>query len=192
MTTSKSIGMVAQQPLGPQEMNRAIAAAKTIGAREYALVRLAANQALRASELAHVKVSDINLVERTLRVVPGKNSTKSLEAISDAVVEALSAWMAIKAVSPWLFPSPTNPNAPISRALVYNIFRAVAARAGLPTCSRSPHAYRHSCGQALADAGMPVQEIAKVLRHRSINSTMHYFKVKQSLVDAKKKAMLAW
>lgn len=188
----KSLGMVAQQPLSPEQMNRALDDAKRMGPRESALVRLAANQGLRATELARVKMSDIQLTERTLKVLPGKNSLKSLEAIGASVVDALREWIAIKPSSPWLFPSSTNPNQPISRSQVYNIFREIARRAELPSSARSAHAYRHGLGQALADKGMPVQEIAKVLRHRSINSTMHYFKVKQSLVDAKKAEMLPW
>jgi integrase/recombinase XerD len=184
--------MIEQQPLTVEQVRSGIEAARLTGPREHALAILAANHGLRASELARVKVADLNLAEATIKIKPGKGSLSSVEKMTPTTIEVVNAWLAAKPSSPYIFPSPSNPTKPISRIAVYNIFRALAEKARLPESSRAPHAWRHSLGQALADNGLPVQTIARALRHKSISSTMHYFTLRQSQVDELKAKAIAW
>lgn len=190
-------GMVAQQPLTVEQVKAGLETAKRIDARSYALACIASKHGLRASELAHLKLEDFNFREKTLKTHPGKNSLPTVEALDDSTIEAVQAWLASPARTAYtgdggfLFPGASG-RKPITRKTVYNIFRDIAELAGLPEASRAPHAWRHSIGQALADAGMPVQNIARVLRHKSINSTMHYFKPRQAVIDKAKTELLQW
>jgi len=38
----------------------------------------------------------------------------------------------------------------------------------------SPHALRHTCAKNLIDAGQPIDRVAKILGHSSINTTAIY------------------
>jgi len=57
-------------------------------------------------------------------------------------------------------------------------------RAGVtPPVRGSAHLLRHSVATALLRQGAPLQDIATVLRHRSIQTTQIYAKVDVSMLD---------
>lgn len=171
--------MIKQQLLSEEQRDAGLAAAKGLGTCEFALATLAAKHGLRANELARIRVADLNMKERTIRIKPGKNSLHTVEGMKPETVEAIAAWIRVRPQSDYLFPQARNTKVPLSRVQVYRIFTSIAKAGNLPAVSRSPHAWRHFVGQTLADHGVPVQEIARVLRHKSIGSTMHYFKVSE-------------
>lgn len=183
--------MIAQQPMTVEQVQAGLAAAKAMGPREYLIARLASRYGLRASELAGIKVSDINFKDLTIRIVPGKGSIPTVECLTEDTVDAITQWLRVKPEGVFVFPGREN-EAHLSRMAVYNIFKAIALRAGIPDTSRAPHAWRHSIGQKLADEGVAIQTIARVLRHRSIKSTQHYFKVSQRTADDAKAKHLGW
>ena len=88
-----------------------------------------------------------------------------------------------------LFPS--EKGGQLSTVQVYRIFRRYAELTGVPDVSRSPHAFRHTLGQNLADKGMDVSMLQVVMGHKNIESTLRYFTHKQSVVDAEKARLLS-
>jgi integrase len=183
--------MIAQHPMTAAQIQAGLAAAREIGPREYLLAKLASRYGMRASELASIRVSDLNLKDCTIKITPGKRSLSTVEGIADDTLEALKAWLVLKPESKFLFPG-REPSTHLTRLSVYNIFTSIASKAGIPEISRAPHAWRHSIGQKLADSGVAIQTIAHVLRHRSIKSTQHYFRVSQRLADETKAKHLGW
>jgi integrase/recombinase XerD len=64
---------------------------------------------------------------------------------------------------------------PISVGVVHTTLRAAYRRCGWP--HTRPHILRHSLASRLLQEGTPLKEIADVLRHRSLNTSMIYVKV---------------
>jgi site-specific recombinase XerD len=60
---------------------------------------------------------------------------------------------------------------------VYDVFRKVATARNLPEDLRHPHTFRHSIAVHLANMGAEAADVQAVLGHKSINSTMKYFRV---------------
>jgi type 1 fimbriae regulatory protein FimB len=182
--------MVKMQPMNPSQLQSAIDAARP-SPRDYVMLILASNHAMRATEIARLLVSDINLKDRTIRIVRLKNSLTTVEALLPAEFEAVQSWLNSKASSPRLFPSSRGDAAPLSNVQVYRLFRKYAEAAGLPDVSRGPHAWKHSLLQNLADRGMSIKMLQLVGGHRNINSTAQYFSHPQSVIDSEKARLLA-
>lgn len=185
------VTMIEQQPMTAEQIKAGLAAAQRIGKREHAMAFLAARYGMRESEIAKLRMSDLNLHERTVKINSGKHSIQTVEGLTQDVYDVLLAWLGEKPESDYVFPS-QNKREGISRSQVWRIFCQIALNAGIPTTSRAPHAWRHSIGQKLADENVAIQTIARVLRHKSIESTKHYFKVTQRLADETKAKHLGW
>jgi site-specific recombinase XerD len=74
-----------------------------------------------------------------------------------------------------LFPSRNG--GPLGEKGVYDVFRKLATQVDLPKNLRHPHVLRHSIAVHHANMGTEAADVQCLLGHRSINSTMKYFKV---------------
>jgi integrase len=181
--------MVKMHPMNKAQLQSMIDAARSTP-RDFVMLTLTAGHAMRASEIAALLVSDINLRDRTIRIRRLKGSLTTTEALLAHEFTAVSDWLNSKAPSDLLFPSAKGSRA-LSNVQVYRLFRKYAEAAGVPAVSRSPHAVRHTLGQDLADRGMPIKMLQLVFGHVSINSTAQYFSYAQSTVDAEKARLLS-
>lgn len=68
-------------------------------------------------------------------------------------------------------------NGPLGPQAVYCIFKAVAEKAGLPPGLRHPHVLRHSIATHHANMGTDFGDIANLLDHKDMSSTMRYAQV---------------
>lgn len=66
-------------------------------------------------------------------------------------------------------------NEPIGPDLVRKAIRQAYARAGLPYTGS--HLLRHTMASRLLESGSSLKEVADVLRHRSLNTTLIYAKL---------------
>jgi integrase len=71
----------------------------------------------------------------------------------------------------WVFPSPTLPDRPLAN--VKRVWAAAKRAAGLPA-GTVIHDLRHSFASALANAGVPLFEIGRVLGHAQLSTTTRY------------------
>jgi site-specific recombinase XerD len=60
----------------------------------------------------------------------------------------------------------TRTGAPLDPANVRRAFRTVAEHAGLEAAAWTPRELRHSFGSLLSDAGVSIEEIARLVGHR--------------------------
>jgi type 1 fimbriae regulatory protein FimB len=178
-----------QEPLTQDQLKSLQSAAAEMGLREHAMVVLASHHAMRASEIAGLKTSFVNMKDGTIYIARLKNSISKTEAFQGNDRAVLEAWLAVKPESEFLFPG-SYTRRPITRGHVYRIFRALSGKAGIPDVSRASHALRHTIGQMLCDRGATAQLIMGVMGHRSLNSSAHYFKLKQSTIDSEKARLL--
>ena len=187
---AKSAGLIADNPaediklqktqrLAPksltrQEQNALIRAVeKNGGKRDPAIIHLLLDAGLRLSELASLKRSDIDLSERKgwVRVRLGKGMKTREIPLNRDVRKALEEYFAVfegKGDEP-LF---SGQRGPLSANGIWEIVKKYAYQARLEHCS--PHTLRHTFGKNLVDAGTPLDQVALLLGHESLDTTKIY------------------
>ncbi|MFC1797476.1 tyrosine-type recombinase/integrase [Pseudomonadota bacterium] len=162
--------------LSAEEVERVIEAA---GSLKYkAALSIAYGAGLRAGEVVHLKVSDIDSERMVLRVEQGKGKKDRYAMLSPALLDLLRAWWrqghAQGKMRPggWLFPG-RNPLNPLSTRQLNHICHAAAAVAELDQ-RVSMHTLRHSFATHLLENKVDIRVIQALLGHRKLETTARY------------------
>jgi integrase/recombinase XerC len=150
------------------------------GQRDYALLRLLWDNALRRGEIAACNIGDLDLDSRKLWIL-GKGRGTSREAVSLSVTttQALQEYLQARQetdIHQPLFVSvdPVTPGHRLTGSGIYKIVRESAAAAGI-TKVLSPHRIRHSSVTAALEAtNGDVRRVQKLSRHANLNTLMIY------------------
>jgi integrase/recombinase XerC len=150
------------------------------GKRDYALLRLLWENALRRGEVSALNIGDFDVDSRRLWILgKGRGSQKEAIAISTPLIQALSDWLAVRCeLTPFqpLFVSIAHLTYGhrLSGTSIYRIVRELAAMAGIKK-TISPHRIRHSgITAALVVTGGDVRRVQKLSRHSNLNTLMIY------------------
>ena len=147
--------------------------------RADAIVRCALDLGLRSGEIAHISLDDIDWRAGTitLRHTKGRrDDVLPLPATTGAAIVAYLEQERPKTRNRAVFVRHQTPRGePVGPDLVRKAIRQAFARAGLPY-TRS-HLLRHTMANRLLAGGASLKEVADVLRHRSLNTTMIYAKL---------------
>ena len=156
-------------------------AAKSKGAREWAMVLTAYKHGMRASEVCNLRLGDIDLKNGSIVVDRLKGSLRTIQAITEHRGEpllneqrALRQWLSHRGAdgSDFLFTSQKGGR--LDRSQFFRLFQAAAHNAGLSPEKRHPHALKHSLASHLIAANVNLALVKQQLGHKSINSTMRY------------------
>ena len=154
--------------------------------RADAIVRCALDLGLRSGEVARLSLDDINWRAGTvtLRHTKGRREdVLPLPATTGAAIAAYLKHERPKTPSRAVFVRNLAPrDAPVGPDLVRKIIRQAYGRAGLPY-TRS-HLLRHTMANRLLAGGSSLKEVADVLRHRSLDTTMIYAKLDSRTLTA--------
>ena len=140
--------------------------------------------ALRVSEMASLRVKDIDIENRTLTLWKSKKS-------DDPELVPLPAHLA-KQISQWVKERKKKPEDPLirsrnggslSRSRIYRIIKQNALNAKIRK-ALTPHSLRRSRATHLLDDGLPLEQVSRLLRHNKLESTMVYLKI--SIEDLKR------
>ena len=143
-----------------------------------AALSVAYGAGLRASEVVHLKVTDIDSDRMILRVVQGKGQRDRYAMLSPSLLVLLRAWWrqghAQGKMRPggWLFPG-RNPVNPLSTRQLNHICHAAAAVAELDQ-RVSMHTLRHSFATHLLENKVDIRVIQVLLGHRKLETTARY------------------
>jgi len=143
-----------------------------------AALSVAYGAGLRASEVVHLKVTDIDSDRMILRVVQGKGQRDRYAMLSPSLLVLLRAWWrqghAQGQMRPggWLFPG-RNPMNPLSTRQLNHICHAAAAVAELNQ-RISMHTLRHSFATHLLENKVDIRVIQVLLGHRKLETTARY------------------
>lgn len=152
-----------------------------VGRRDYAMVLCMATLGLRASEVAALRLSDIEWRTGTLDITSDKTHRARQLPLPIAVGQALIAYVQQGrpvTTAPQLFVRHAPPRGvAIAAPIVRNAARAAYRRAGLPPTYTGTHVLRHTVATRMLCAGTPLKAIADVLGHQSIDTTAIYAKV---------------
>jgi integrase/recombinase XerD len=150
------------------------------GGRNYAIARCLVDLGLRAGEVARLELEDLNWRKGTLRLRRTKGKRVDMLPIPARTGQAIVQYLQRRPTqrsNRALFVRYRPPlDAPLTVEIVYWAMRQAYDRAGIARPWAGTHCLRHSLACHLVNVGTPLKEIADVLRHRSLNTTMIYAK----------------
>lgn len=170
--------------LQPADVERLIASCdcrSAVGLRDRAILLLLARLGLRAGDIVHLRLEDIDWKGGWIDVC-GKSRRETRLPLTQEVGQALVTYL--KDGRPWteadaLFIRSRAPfRAFRSHAAVSVIVAQALRRAHVTRPSRgAAHLLRHSLATSMLRQGATLQDVAAILRHRSIETTQIYAKV---------------
>jgi site-specific recombinase XerD len=151
----------------------------TAALRTAAIVHCALDLGLRSCEVAHLGLDDIDWSAATITLRGTKGRHEDVMPLPAATGQAIADYLKYER-------PPTSNRAvfvrniaprdqPVGPDLIRKSIRQAYARAGLPY-TRS-HLLRHTMASRLLAGGSSLKEVADVLRHRSLNTTLVYAKL---------------
>jgi integrase/recombinase XerC len=151
--------------------------------RDRAILEMLYGAGLRVSELRALRVSELDLVQKRVRVM-GKGQKERLAPFGAPALEALHAWLEVR---PLLLARARSELDAAARdalwlgekgtALTVRQIQNVVRRYGALGAGRGdlhPHALRHSYATHLLDAGADLRGIQELLGHASLATTQRY------------------
>ena len=139
--------------------------------KERAIIEMLLSSGVRVSELTGLTVADVNLETMSVHVTNGKGAKERTVYINDLARTHLQAYLAERdVVEPHLFLNKRK--LPLNAGGVRHILNEVGKRAGVDNVH--PHRFRRTFATGLANRGMEIQEIKKLLGHSDINTTLEY------------------
>ena len=142
--------------------------------RDYCILVLFLNCALRISELCSLNLSDIG--SDRIRVL-GKGNKERVVFLNDTSVSALNAYLRKRAIKadkkqPALFLSTRGER--ISRSTVHNLVKKHMLKAGLDSDGFSAHKLRHTAATMMLGNGVDLKTLQELLGHEHLNTTEIY------------------
>jgi len=150
------------------------------GLRDYAILHLMAYYGLRASEIADLRLDDIDHDARTCRVRQRKTSSDLLLPLSNRTVNVLRRYLNRERPDldhPWLFLRARRPTGGLRNYAVCDVFYKRASQSGLGLDHYSSYCLRHSFAMRLLQRGVGVKAIGDLLGHRSLEATCVYLRL---------------
>lgn len=158
-------------------MEAAVDMEKWEGQRNKAIIEVLFCCGLRVSELTDLKMSDLFLDEKFIRVI-GKGDKERLVPISESAIQELKFWFVdrnVMKIKPgeedYVFLNIHGKH--LTRAMIFTIVKRLAAAAGI-TKNVSPHTLRHSFATSLLEGGANLRAIQEMMGHESIGTTQIY------------------
>ena len=170
--------------LSREEVSALINAAGTLFRRT--LLMTLYGTGMRRSELAHLKVGDIDSQRMIIRVVAGKGGQDRDLPLSPTLLETLREYWRWRKPKLYLFPTRTRGlpvEEPISDKTVWIACSEAARRAGINK-RVTPHTLRHSWATHLLEAGTDLRTIQVLLGHGDLETTAQYLHLSQRHLQA--------
>ena len=153
--------------------------------RNRAIVLLLARLGLRAGDVAHLRLDDIEWETGSLRVT-GKSRYEVRLPLPQDVGDAIAAYLAsrpLACTSDYVFLRNIAPVQPFRNGDgVSSMVRDLMQRAGIVAPVKGAHVLRHTAATEMLRHGVPLEKIGLVLRHRGIDTTAYYAKVDVTLL----------
>ena len=172
--------------LAPEHVEALLAAARQerlpTGRRDYAMLMLLATYGMRAKEVRHLRLDDLDWRGERLLIRHAKTGHLTWVPLLADVGDALLAYLRHArpaCADREVFIRATPPRGPIATSSALNsmLRRRLAALGLTPLGKHGPHSLRHARAISLQRAGVPLKTIGDLLGHRSFSSTAEYLKL---------------
>jgi site-specific recombinase XerD len=174
--------------LSPDEVARLLDAAP--GPKYKAALGLAYGAGLRASEVVHLKLGDIDSGRMVIRVEQGKGRKDRYAMLSDPLRDLLRAWWlagrarGVMLPGGWLFPG-QNPVNPLTARQLNRAFHGAREAAAIDK-PVSLHTLRHCFATHLLEQKVDIRVIQTLLGHSKLDTTARYAQVASTTLRAVK------
>jgi integrase/recombinase XerD len=152
---------------------------RRLGRRDHALLVLALQTGLRASELTTLRTADLHLGTGPFAHCTGKGRKERATPLTKTTVTIMKHYLAERGGQPGdpVFAGPGG--RPLSRDAIRRLVErhAAAAARDCPSLARkktTPHTLRHSCAMRLLETGTDITTIALWLGHETSRTTEIY------------------
>ena len=169
----------ALKPSEAERLLESFAAVRRSPKRGYAIVRCALDMGLRAGEIAHLMISDIDWITGTVMLRGTKSLRQDILPLPMETGQALADYLQherphISSLAIFVRCLGER-DQPITSTAIQKVIKRACMRIGL--MHYSAHSLRHTLACRLVENGSSLKEVADVLRHRSLNTTLIYAKL---------------
>lgn len=147
--------------------------------RDRFLLAFLYSSGLRISELANLKLEDLNTRRMEIRIIEGKGNKSRIVPMSRFIAEKLPKYLEICQPETYLFNS-TRKSKKFAHETIQRIVREAKKKAGINK-NVTTHTFRHTFATHLLENGVNLLTIKKVLGHASIQTTLVYLHVAQAV-----------
>lgn len=141
--------------------------------RNEAIVTLALKCGLRRGELLGLRVEDVHLDERRVRVVQGKGRRDRDVPIGQAATEALRAWLSIRPTTPYPQVFLNDDGTPFKASGLRSLLRRLQTRL------KFDRLYAHLCRHTFAEQALrrvkDPKIVQQILGHKKVSTTLDIY-----------------
>ena len=172
--------------LSVEEVKRLLEAAPNL--KSHAALSVAYGAGLRASEITHLKVTDIDSERMLIRVEQGKGRRDRYAMLAPSLLKLLRRWwreghrLGKMLPGGWLFPG-IDPVDPLSTRQLNRVVKQAADTAGIDK-RVSMHTLRHSFATHLLEQKVDIRIIQVLLGHQKLDNTARYSQVATKTLSA--------
>lgn len=154
------------------------------GIRNLLIIRMLYSTGIRVSELVNIKVKDINMSERTIRIL-GKGNKERIVVFGHNTLECLEEYLnkgykeLNKKNSEYLFLN--KDGSKISDRFIRDIIDDIIFKASI-NMHVSPHMLRHTFATEMLNNGADLVNVKDLLGHSSLNTTSIYTHVSADML----------
>lgn len=146
------------------------------------IIMLLYSSGLRVSEIAHLKITDIDSKNMRIKVVQGKGAKDRYTILSQQVLLELRAYYLIYRPKEYLF-NGQGAGKPISVRSIQHLMQNALIRLGLDSKNYTVHTIRHSFATHLVDNGTDLHTVKELLGHTCLQTTMRYLHLTTNRTD---------
>ena len=159
--------------------------------RNYTLILIGLNTALRINDILHLSWGDVYCTEHRrfythLLITEKKTGKETRILINRELQKTLQSYRTTQSFvtdTDYLFPSPRKAASPLSRYQAYRIVRKAAETVGIEDVIRC-HSLRKTFGYHAWKMGTPPALLMEIYNHSSFQITKHYLGIEQDDKDA--------
>lgn len=152
----------------------------TTNKKHHCVVSLLYGTGLRVSELTHIKMRDIDLERKMLRVFQGKGGKDRFVMLPETLLPVLQKQAQLKNLNDYLFTN--GHNGRLTETTIQKVVAQAADRAGIRK-NVHPHTLRHSFATHLLENGTDIRYIQELLGHARLSTTQIYTKVSNNNIQ---------
>ena len=155
-----------------------------LNSRNKTIIDVLYSTGCRVSELCNINLSDLDLVDNSLKL-KGKGSKQRIVPIGSELNVNLLKYLKIRenfinSKGEPLFLTKSRNN--LDRTAVFRIIKSTALKASLDT-NIHPHTLRHSAATHMLEGGCDLRTVQEFLGHSSVSTTQIYTKVTKEFLE---------
>jgi len=163
-----------------EEIKAMIDAVKNIKHRT--IIMLLYSTGMRVSEIASLKITDIDSKIMRIKIVQGKGLKDRFTILSETVLQELRAYYIIYKPAEYLF-NGSRRGKKMSVRNIQHTIQITLALIGLSDKNYSVHTIRHSFATHLVDNGTDLHTVKELLGHSTLQTTMRYMHLSSKRMD---------